>query len=543
MNLKTTNYHMKKQVNTFIMKSCKHLLKPLVVILLALFCMESHAQYVTGSQYNSYSLEELLVPFIIYKQALDQYKSEIDTVVDYISDILSQNIDSQMRELMTRRYNQAIKISEKLNSGGLTNTLRTELSTLTRNVKSDVVAYNNRIAREREEAERMKQEAERRRQKEIQSPLRWSGSGFALKYGYVVTNYHVVEGANNITIKGINGDFSKSYKASVVATDRLNDLAILLIDDSSFNGYGTTPYSVKTSTSEVGEDIFVLGYPLTATMGEEIKYTTGVISSKTGFQGDVSVYQISAPIQPGNSGGPLFDSKGNLIGIVSAKHTGAENVGYAIKVSYLRNLIESYTAKAIIPTSNSISSLPRTAQISTIKKFVFQIECSRNQFTTTSELSYSSSSTISRNGSSPVNSSLIEGVDTEANHKPSSLNPTESSLQTGANYGEESIPVQTVEVKPLFNGGDANKFSAWVNSQLEYPEEARQNGVMGRVVVEFTIDIDGSITNVSLKRKAHPLLDAEALRVIKQSPKWTPGMDKGQKVPVTYTFPVVFSLR
>lgn len=66
-------------------------------------------------------------------------------------------------------------------------------------------------------------------------------------------------------------------------------------------------------------------------MGDEIKLTTGVISSKTGFQGDVSLYQISAPIQPGNSGGPLFDNKGNLIGIVNAKHKGAENVGYAIK--------------------------------------------------------------------------------------------------------------------------------------------------------------------------------------------------------------------
>ena len=117
-----------------------------------------------------------------------------------------------------------------------------------------------------------------------------------------------------------------------------------------------------------------------------------------------------------------------------------------------------------------------------------------------------------------------------------------SSSQSTEN-AKDSIPFQEIEIKPQFNRGDANDFSAWVNSQLEYPEEARQNGVMGRVVVEFTIDIDGSVTNVSLKRKAHPLLDAEALRVIKQSPKWTPGMDKGQKVPVTYTFPVVFSLR
>ena len=209
------------------------------------------------------------------------------------------------------------------------------------------------------------------------NPSKWSGSGFALKDGYLVTNYHVIEGANTITIKGVKGDFSIAYKATVVASDKYNDLALLKINDSRFYGFGQIPYSVKMTTVEVGNEIFVLGYPLTATMGDEIKYTTGVISSKTGFQGDVSLYQISAPIQPGNSGGPLFDSKGCLIGIVNAKHVGAENVGYAIKSSYLRNLIESYISTDILPGYNTISTLTRPEQISAIKKYVFLIECSK----------------------------------------------------------------------------------------------------------------------------------------------------------------------
>ena len=185
----------------------------------------------------------------------------------------------------------------------------------------------------------------------------WSGTGFALKNGYVVTNYHVIDGAKSITIQGVKGDFNISYNASVVGSDKNNDLALLKISDSSFNGFGTIPYSIASTISEVGEDIFVLGYPLTSTMGDEIKLTTGVISSKTGFQGDVALYQISAPIQQGNSGGPLFDKKGNVIGVVSAKHAGAENVGYAIKSMYLRNLIESCASSSIIPTTNSVSTL------------------------------------------------------------------------------------------------------------------------------------------------------------------------------------------
>ena len=204
----------------------------------------------------------------------------------------------------------------------------------------------------------------------------WSGSGFALKDDFIVTNYHVIENAESIWIHGIKGDFPTKYNAKVVATDKFNDIALLKVSDSNFTGFGTIPYNVKTSVSDVGEDIFVLGYPLTSTMGEEIKLTTGVISSRTGFQGDVSLYQISAPIQPGNSGGPLFDYKGNLVGIVSSKHTGAENVGYAIKTSYLGNLIESTVSKNILPTNAQTATLPLTEKIKVLKNFVFMISCS-----------------------------------------------------------------------------------------------------------------------------------------------------------------------
>lgn len=220
------------------------------------------------------------------------------------------------------------------------------------------------------ELELRKQEAEEQAKK-----AGWTGTGWALKDGYIVTNYHVIEDANTINIQGVRGDFLTKYKAKVIATDKFNDLAILKVDDPSFNGFGIIPYSVKTSTSDVGEDVFVLGYPLTSTMGEEIKLTTGIISSKTGYQGDVSLYQISAPIQPGNSGGPLFDSNGNVIAIVSAKHRDAENVGYAIKASYLRNLMESAISENIIPETNNIATYKLSEQVKSLRNFVFYITC------------------------------------------------------------------------------------------------------------------------------------------------------------------------
>lgn len=205
----------------------------------------------------------------------------------------------------------------------------------------------------------------------------WTGTGFALLNNCIATNYHVVEGAKTILIKGINGDFVKSYAADVIASDKFNDLAIIKLRDGHIQS-SSIPYSVVTATAEVGEEVFVLGYPLTSTMGDEIKLTTGVVSARTGFQGDVSLYQISAPIQPGNSGGPLFDDKGNVIGIVSAKHQGAENVGYAIKASYLRNLAESAGAQNLLPSVNRYPSNTLSSRVKTAKPFVYYIICSND---------------------------------------------------------------------------------------------------------------------------------------------------------------------
>lgn len=218
-----------------------------------------------------------------------------------------------------------------------------------------------------------------------QVPKEWSGSGFALREGYIVTNYHVIDNAKTIAVRGIKGDFNISYKAVVVGSDKINDLALLKISDSSFTSLGSIPYSLSSTSSEVGEDIYVLGFPLTSTMGDEIKLTTGIISSKTGYQGDVSLYQISAPIQPGNSGGPLFDKSGNVIGVVSAKHAGAENVGYAVKASYLRNLIESCANPSIIPSTNSVSNQPLTGRVKAEKSFVYYIQCSSSDIIAKSE--------------------------------------------------------------------------------------------------------------------------------------------------------------
>jgi protein TonB len=100
-----------------------------------------------------------------------------------------------------------------------------------------------------------------------------------------------------------------------------------------------------------------------------------------------------------------------------------------------------------------------------------------------------------------------------------------------------------VEQKPKFNGGDANEFSKWVNSRLQYPQICIENGRQGRVTLSFTIKADGSLSDVKVLRGVDPALDQEAVRVVKSSPKWTPGKQRDRAVAVSYTFPVIFQLR
>lgn len=108
---------------------------------------------------------------------------------------------------------------------------------------------------------------------------------------------------------------------------------------------------------------------------------------------------------------------------------------------------------------------------------------------------------------------------------------------------EEALPFILVEVKPTFNGGDANEFSKWVNQRLVYPQVCIENGRQGRVILSFTIKADGSLADAKVVRGVDPALDKEALRVVNSSPKWKPGKQRDRAVPVTYTFPVIFQLR
>ena len=208
----------------------------------------------------------------------------------------------------------------------------------------------------------------------------WAGNGSGViltSNGYIATNNHVIEDARDIEVEFLYKNEIRSFNATVIQTDRINDLAILKIQDSNFSNLGVIPYSFKTKNVEVGESVFALGYPMALSgMGKEIKFTDGRISSRTGFQGDITTFQSTTPIQGGNSGGPLFDLKGNLIAINSAKLKAdvADNVSYSIKSSYLLSLIDALPQNISVPNSSLLTTKPLTEQIKTLSKFVVLIK-------------------------------------------------------------------------------------------------------------------------------------------------------------------------
>lgn len=204
-----------------------------------------------------------------------------------------------------------------------------------------------------------------------------SGSGFFIsRTGHIATNYHVVDGMTKFQVEYYQNGKKYTYPAKVISTDPSNDMAIIRIDHKDFTTIPTIPYRFDTKTKDVGTDVFTLGYPLTFIMGEEIKYTKGEISAKSGFQGDIRTYQISVPITNGNSGGPLFDYDGNIVGITSSglRKDIADNVNYAIKSIYLQTLIDACQENIELPTGIDLTGKSKPEIIKALQGFVVLIK-------------------------------------------------------------------------------------------------------------------------------------------------------------------------
>jgi S1-C subfamily serine protease len=204
-----------------------------------------------------------------------------------------------------------------------------------------------------------------------------TGTGFLISgNGYVATNAHVVEGANAVTVDFIDAEeIVHQYKARIVKTDSANDVAVIKIDDDKFVPFDGLPYSIESRVN-IGASVFTIGFPLNSVMGTNFKVSDGIVSAKTGVNDDVRYYQISVPIQPGNSGGPLFNKNGDVVGLTTARlsseyvGTRVENVNYAIKSMYLLNLIDMVPNFGDLSDESKLIDKSLEEQVEVLKQYV-----------------------------------------------------------------------------------------------------------------------------------------------------------------------------
>lgn len=197
------------------------------------------------------------------------------------------------------------------------------------------------------------------------------GTSFALTNdGYLATDYHVVENADSIFIQTHSGDY---FKTQVVAYDAANDIALLKVEDETFSfGQGTIPYSIASSDARLAQAIYSIGFPQ-----DDALYSEGYISSQKGLSGDVNSYQLDLPANPGQSGSPVFDKAGNVIGMIIGKKTFST---YATKSKVLLDLIQELpeTEKLQINKENRMKQYNRQDQVRELLRYVCAVRVYKN---------------------------------------------------------------------------------------------------------------------------------------------------------------------
>lgn len=189
--------------------------------------------------------------------------------------------------------------------------------------------------------------------------------------GYLVTSAHVVDNARQVFVQNKDG---QDLKTELIYIDKDRDLAVLKIKDQDFTAPSSLPYGFRKAVSDLAEPVFTLGYPK-----DEIVYGEGYLSALTGLKGDTLASQIAISANPGNSGGPVINRNGEIIGILNARQTQAVGVVFAITSRQLIRSIEEHKEKDSslnikLPTRSTIRGIDRIQQVKKIDDYIYMVK-------------------------------------------------------------------------------------------------------------------------------------------------------------------------
>ena len=200
----------------------------------------------------------------------------------------------------------------------------------------------------------------------------FKGTGFLIDgKGLMITNAHVVKQSKNIYVQNNKG---QHFRAIVLQLDVTRDVAIIKIDDDNFRSPGVLPYGISRNSSPIAESIFTLGFPRS-----EIVYGEGYLSARTGFNGDTLSCQISVDANPGNSGGPVFNKNGEVIGILSAKEEATEGAVFAVQSKYIYQAVEQLRKNTLydkvrLSSRSLISGMDKIQQVKKIEDYIYMVK-------------------------------------------------------------------------------------------------------------------------------------------------------------------------